>query len=425
MQLRRTIQAGLLAVSLALISSCSSDDSGSSAPLPVADNPGVKVTATADGFSSSLTSLDRILPLGEGVSTGITPSVYKLALVNFWWIKSDGTEVNILNPDESNPTYTPDRPLIIDFSQQGAVKELFSADSLTPGTYTGYKMQFQYIEMKLSVTFRSPSDDLGADEGDLVNAGLTPSDLINTNTATERTFRLYFNASGTKYWKKDFVVEADPGSGKWWWLRREVEDPDLGGTKVNFFVSVEDNSHPPGGAGPDNTVDLFDDPEFWGEEADYDDATTPIIVGTHSTAGGLSARLEGSFTIPEDIVSFYNIDLEIDISGTFSYYEPASTDACYSSLIQDVLDLGPDMDLASPCLGDVGLHPFLPRFTLNAEANAEDKKSSSEDAYQVPDFCADINEFEPAGCYAALCSDPNPPEFCSQYQDARSDAGEL
>ncbi len=52
--------------------------------------------------------------------------------------------------------------------------------------------------------------------------------------------------------------------------------------------------------------DLFSEPEFWGDEEDLDNPLNPIIVGTHSTVGGVDATLEKEFTIPDSLNKLYS-----------------------------------------------------------------------------------------------------------------------
>lgn len=283
-------------------------------------------------------------------SVNITPSVYKIALVNFWFIKDDNTEVNILNPDSNNPTYTEDNPLVIDFSSLETSRELLSGVTLETGTYTGYKMQFLYLEMRLHADFHLPD----ISQGDEFPSGIS-TDIMDDPAYYD--FRLYFNAMG-KYWKRDFVAELDAGTDEWFWMRRAVED---GGDEQNFFIAVADNTHPPGGSAPTSTIDLFADDEFWGAEEDYSNSDDPIIVGTHSTAGGVDANLDDSFTIGD---GSYEITLYVDVGDTMNYSEDGTAPAGVT-FTENVLDLGPGY--GADLYGDQGLHPFVPRFSVDVE----------------------------------------------------------
>lgn len=295
-----------------------------------------------------------ILPEAE-VSTWITPCVYKIALVNFWLIKDDDTTVNLINPDESNPTYTEDNPLIVDFSSGDVTQELLSGATLEAGTYVGYRIQFLYLEMQFPSIFHVPAICV---EDEL------PDGMISDDIDGEEgyyNFRLYFNAHG-KYWKRDFVVQLDEETDSWYWLRREVEDHD--GYR-NFFISVTDNDHPGGGAGPDNTLDLFNDPDFWGEEEDYDNSESPIIVDSLDTTGGLNVQMN-EFTIAG---GSYDITLYVDVQNTFNFWEDAETAPAGVVFTADTLDLGPGYNPGGGTepYGDYGLHPMLPAFSLETE----------------------------------------------------------
>ena len=137
-----------------------------------------------------------ILPEAE-VSTWITPCVYKIALVNFWLIKDDDTTVNLINPDESNPTYTEDNPLIVDFSSGDVTQELLSGATLEAGTYVGYRIQFLYLEMQFPSIFHVPaicvedelpdgmiSDDIDGEEG--YGSGVRSRITMGTETSLSR-----------------------------------------------------------------------------------------------------------------------------------------------------------------------------------------------------------------------------------------------
>lgn len=294
----------------------------------------------------------------NGISSeaNISPLIYKIALVNFWLIKDDNTEINLINPDEDNPVYTEENPLVVDFSSGTLTEQLLTDATLPEGTYTGYKMQFLYMEMQFPVYFHLP---LICVESDLANLlGFDPEDFIPEEITDELTcnFRLYFNAYD-KYWKRDFVVNLNMEGydDEWFWLRREV---DLNNS--NFFISVTENTHPSGGAGPDNTIDLFDDPEFWGSSDDYDDSANPVIITSGSTVGGLNATIE-PFTVSG---GEYNITVNIDVGNTLNYTDNSS-ELAGVIFHTDLLDLGPAY--GEDNYGDIGLHPFLPAFNVVSE----------------------------------------------------------
>jgi hypothetical protein len=361
-----TVLLGLLAI---IATGCSSGSSTTGSTSSSSSNSGseeneetgYKLSAVVENLSAAAASKLAALAvrnnavsayaLGDLTDVNVTPSVYKLALVNFWLIDEDENEINILNPDEENPTYTEDNPLIIDFTSPGEAEELLSGDTITAGTYTGFKMQFLYIEMKFPVVFHLPDIAVESDYADV--------DDIKDVEIT-RSFRLYFNAIG-KYWKRDFVIELDEGTDEWYWMRRELEDHD--GYR-NFFIAVADNDHPPGGAGPDNIIDLFADEEFWGPEDEYDSSENPIIVGTHSTAGGLSVSMDNEFTIPDTLEEFLNLDLMVDVIHTMNFKEEEGAAPAGVVFTDGVLDLGPGC--GGEIYGDCGLHPMMPHFSLEA-----------------------------------------------------------
>lgn len=310
-------------------------------------------TTTTDNtitFTAEVQNLSSGSIPGEISRTNISPSVYKIALVNFWFIKDDDTEVNILNPDSASPTYTETSPLIVDFSSTTTSQELLSNATLGAGTYTGYKMQFLYLEMRLASDFHLPGISQGAE----FPTGVS-TDILDSPANYD--YRLYFDALG-KYWKRDFAVELTADSDIWFWMRRQVENVD---DLRNFFIAVADNTHPPGGAGSTSTIDLFNDPDFWGEEDDYDVTGNPIIVGTHSTVGGVSATLEDSFTIG---TASYDITLYVDVEEKFSYGEEGTAPGGVT-FTANVLDLGPSY--GADQYGDIGLHPFVPGFSVEVE----------------------------------------------------------
>ncbi len=415
--------------SVSLVNGLTGCGTTASSTVVPAEALGVKFTAVLDtiaqtapsGHASRLESilgLDLPFELNRSGESLVTPSSYKIALVNFWLLKSDGTQVNVINPDEANPTYTESRPLILDFSQVGAARELFSSTTFTAGTYSGYKMQFLYLEMKLPTAFHVPNTSWETD--------FTDTTVLNAQTT--RNFRLYFNTIG-KYWKRDFVVEMVPDSGKWFWLRRQVEN--TAGYKT-FFLSVDDNDHPGatcvntlvGGhsscSGTQSTIDLFADDTFWGTSETYDDTNgTPIIVGTHSTAGGVNAVLPASFTIPEKITEFFNVDITIDIAGTMQFGEQGTAPSgvtFYSS----TLDLGPGY--GADFYGDQGLHPMMPAMSVAVTNGTTDAHASAPPAFQVPQACVTGGWLEPVLCNTNYCAAHATDAFCVAFAK-RSEVG--
>ncbi len=320
----------------------------------------VTLTMTISNLQASSDQAISNALADSGISSeaNISPLLYKIALVNFWLIKDDDTEINLMNPDENNPAYTEENPLIVDFTSGTLIEQLLTDATLPGGTYTGYKMQFLYIEMQFPVYFHLPSICV---ESDLANLfGIAP-EFFNPEEITDEldcNFRLYFNAHD-KYWKRDFVVnlnlDIEGLEDEWFWLRREVD-----ASNSNFFISVTENSHPSGGAGTESTIDLFDDPEFWGSSDDYNDSANPIIITSGSTAGGLNATIE-PFTISG---GEYNITINIDVGNTLNYTDNSDvlTGVTFHS---GLLDLGPAY--TDDNYGDTGLHPLLPAFRVVSE----------------------------------------------------------
>jgi hypothetical protein len=296
----------------------------------------------------------------DGISTeaSITPGVYKIALVNFWLIKDDTTEINLINPDKDNPVYTEDNPLIADFFSGELTTELLTGATLAEGTYTGYKMQFLYIEMQFPVYLHLPSICVETDLATVYGLDISSFQPDEIPEAMNCNFRLYFNAHG-KYWKRDFVLNIedlnmDGYVDEWFWLRREVDD-----SYSNFFISVTQNTlHPSGSPGPDNTIDLFDDHDFWGGADDYDDSTNPIIITSGSTVGGLNATIE-PFTISGGV---YDVSVNVDVENTLNYSDNSTPPSSDYSFHPNILDLGPTYGVDN--YGDTGLHPFLPAFSV-------------------------------------------------------------
>lgn len=279
--------------------------------------------------------------------TDITPSTYSIAIVNYW-LSTATSDVNVLST-------TPLSPVFIDFHDTTSVATMHADTTFPAGTYTGYKMQFVYLEMTLPVAFHVPDATWETDY----------TDPAIFNTVIDRKFRLYFDAIG-KYWKRDFVVELVPGSDDWYWMRRGVED--VAGSR-NFFIRVSTNTHPPGGPPFESTIDLFDDTAFWGPISGLSSSTPSIIVGTHSTVGGLDCRMDSSFTIPAKLSKLYTIDLEVDITNTMNYWE-TGTPPTGVTFTPNVLDLGPAYEGGGTPenFGDFGLHPFMPVFNMTASA---------------------------------------------------------
>ena len=356
---------------------------------------GVKLTASLAGASTSriITGRDRQTTYATSSDTrcldstqdnnsscSISPSSYKMTLADFVLIKDDETTVSLLNTD--NSTYSLSSPLSADFSS-GDNQTLISLDNLSAGTYTGYKMLFLYMDMPLPVKFHLPSVSTSSDwETDVDNV----SQYLSSNTdpteavksSNTRKFRMYYNANG-KYWKRDFVVQLDNSTNSWYWLRREVDNSS--GTR-NFFIAVDNNTHPSGGSGPNNTLDLFEDGSFWGT-TNMSDAEKLTHYADNSTntevwvqTDGTDTILSESFSIPSSLDKLYTINLKIDISKTMMYdeggfVEDYATDVSgvldnTSSTSAGVLDLGPSY--STKVYGDAGLHPRVPAFTVTVSS---------------------------------------------------------
>jgi len=278
----------------------------------------------------------------------ITPIRYKIALVNFWLINDKGGTVNLINPDSSNPTYTESSPLILEFTSSTDVQQLLTDTTIDGGHYTGYKMQFLYLQMKYPVVFHARGD---ASEDYPVDIDTIKEQLKYYE------FRLYFNAID-KYWKRDFVVALDLTNDEWFWLRKDLNPP----TYDNFFIRVKTNSHPDGSTAPQSVIDLFHDVDFWGETSEFDNTADPIIVGTHSSAGGVDAIMQKSFVIDG---KKQNLKLNVDVFETMNFQEdqPAIPNTPESGIFMtdNTLDLGPES------YGDFGLHPMVPRLEFVVE----------------------------------------------------------
>jgi hypothetical protein len=128
---------------------------------------------------------------------------------------------------------------------------------------------------------------------------------------------------------------------------------------------------------PAPSSDLFADADFWGDEADYDDSSDPIIVSTHSSAGGVNAVLPDSFTIPETLNRFYNIDLAVNVEDTMNFQDGTAPGGVSFS---EGLDLGPSFGADN--YGDIGLHPLLPGFAVMVTSGISDAHPEAEPAYE-------------------------------------------
>ena len=84
----------------------------------------------------------------------------------------------------------------------------------------------------------------------------------------------------------------------------------------------------------------------------------------------MDCRMDGSFTIPEELTTDYYIDLQIDYNNTMNFWEDDSLPG-YAPFQYNTLDLGPGYvdSTVYKLYGDYGLHPFLPVFEV--ESNEE------------------------------------------------------
>lgn len=304
----------------------------------------------------------------------ITPTTYSVALVNLSLTRAGGDPVVLVDETE-------DDPLIVDFTN-GDLQDILDGITLPADTYTGFTMQALYFQMSYQAAFHVPAiSDEHALDLDLLYDDDTDVDTY--------TFRLYFNAIDN-LWKRDFLVylsdvvdtslaTVDELPDGWYWMRRALE-----GSQDNFFILAQEDgvtyddtdvdpdndwpAHPAGGAAPNSTIDLFANDAFWGDEADYDDSSTPIIISTDDDSGEVNATFT-SFVINGDETS---IILTLDVFETMNFQWSDDPDVTMAT-DPEVLDLGPDYD---PDLGvsgdemkygDQGLHPFLPRFELTVE----------------------------------------------------------
>jgi hypothetical protein len=283
----------------------------------------------------------RIGPLPD-IDVNITPSSYKIAVAYFALIMDDTT------PSDSDDNTrvvlvdtTGTSPEVLDFSGSVGVSGLLLGKKLMPkGDYIGYEMAFDYLEMDLDVDFHEAP--VCSDSADGFFA-----DGLQT-----RTFRQYYNATGPFY-KRDMVVfkpNSEPTPvNSWFWMRREVDS-----SQTDFFIDSATTSHPSGGAGPDNVIDLFSNEDFWGDEADYDDPTVVTMVSSVAGTTGIDATME-PFTL-----SFgETLLLTVNVHNKMNFKEEDGSPGPYEN---GNLDLGPMYN--STDFGDRGLHPMMPDFNL-------------------------------------------------------------
>lgn len=295
--------------------------------------------------SGSLSITTSATGMRNRSSAELTPDAFKLALTNFWLSDTAGNMVNVINPDSTNPIYTPENPLIMSFTDGDAVNKLLSNIDIPAGKYDGYRMEFLYMEMDLATAFHTKWPEHETDYPDA-------ADILDT--VLTRSFKLYYNPIAS-FCRRDFIVELDTGSNEWFWMRRAIEDQD---NYRNFFIKVDttSNNHPPGGAGPESIIDLFANEEFWGKEVDYCDKNSkPIFVDTKDPVSEHDIKMDGVVDIPDN--TEVTINIEIDIYGVMMFNEETSTISGVD-FHDGVLDLGPGYDQTQ--YGDQGLHPRMP-----------------------------------------------------------------
>jgi hypothetical protein len=320
----------LLVASLSLLTACD---------LALSGEASVDIQATLASIDS------KALPQSKGasVSVNLSPTKYKMAITYFALVKDDGTEVIVTERDDSDP-------LLVDFTDKtpGTLIGVFEGARLPRGTYTKYRIRFQYMEMTYPAAFHVPAVSADATE-------------VNTLTSGDYTFRQYFNTIAP-FWKRDFVVRKPVSSGAvlvdWYWMRRAFD------AETDSFFIRTDSSHPTVGV-----IDLFNNEDFWGAAEDYDDPSVKITIESGDTTGGLDATME-EFTLKVDTVLL----LEVDTSECMNYWEfqPAAEAVTPAgvTLSDDIMDLGPTYDAdpvgAGPIdnYGDSGIHPFMPKFKM-------------------------------------------------------------
>lgn len=332
-----------------LLFSCNKEDTAVNTENSTT-NTETETETTSETYTGSATLNITTKGSGFNRSNELTPEAFSIALVNFWLIDTLGNEVNVINPDTSNPAYTKENPLMLNFSDNTQINAIINDQSIASGKYDGYKMEILYMEMDLEVAFHTK----WADQEEDVDSAAQYLD-----SAMIKPFRLYYNPEGF-YCRRDFIVQLDESTTDWYWMRRAIEDQD--GVR-NFFIKVDtiNNNHPPGGAAPQAILDLFADENFWGPESDYCDLnSTPVYINTKNAVSGVDAKMEGTLDLPDN--SETTINIEIDLFGLMMYEDGQSN---LTTLNDGILDLGPGFDMDT--YGDHGLHPRMPIITVTEE----------------------------------------------------------
>lgn len=307
--------------------------------------PRVQLTARVSDLSSTVSESGLILDsaaleavcrdTADGRSCNLTPSGYQIALASFRLVTADDSEIDLLNLDGGESEYSITNPLVVNFAEPEQIALLLDTDQLPPGRYVGYKMTPAYFEMQLPVHFNLTCESERAIDRAVCDALVAES----RDGIPYRSFRMVFNNTAPLL-KRDFIVEVEPGSDRWYWMLAEPAP--------RAVLTAVEADRP---MGP--ILDLFHDSEFWGT----DDAV--VELGTHSRAGGLDARLEGAINLDSGESS--QILLTINVEQTMNFYDVAS--APHS----DALDIGNDCNRQDSSACDLGLHPFLPRFIGNEQ----------------------------------------------------------
>ncbi|MBL7006288.1 MAG: hypothetical protein ISR78_04325 [Spirochaetia bacterium] len=314
------------------------------------------------------------------VSQNATPSIYKIAMINFDLIDNGGsTSVNLINASPDTATVVDIVPGTALLSGEKTLSEVINDGTLVNGTtYDEYVMEPLYIEMELEAAFHFHST--------CTESGYS-LEFTTDGDENDYLFRLYFNPVDN-LWKRDILVflndtdiqaPAVPAYPTgWYWMRRVIEP----GGSANFLILAQeygvDYTDPaytlpthPGivGAmnpGPVSIIDLFDNNAFWGDPANYDDyAADTVEISSITDYGGLNADWDAFTFSTSDTVT-----VTADVTDTINFWyesDPAKLDFTAASN-PDVIDFGPDYD--SPAvsgdeekLGDGGFHPFMPMFT--------------------------------------------------------------
>ncbi len=337
----------------------------------------LKVVLTSLCVIILLPSCDLFRSGSDPISQTVTPSSYKIAVINMELQDTDGGSVNIINNSAEDPQ-------ILDISSSRARPRNILTDFLNQAvleagkTYDSYILTPLYIEMDLTGAFHVP--DSAAEDG--------YSLIFETDGDEETyTFRFYFNPVDN-YWRRDIVVylsgilnetgnpDTDYPDG-WYWMRRVIEPG-----ADDFFILAQAEGvdyssnplpdHPASDIGPTSVIDLFDNEDFWGDPEAYDDSSVETVIDSSDDVGGMNAVWH-AFTYSEGD-TLTNVG---DVEDTFNFWYEDNPDYIYTDLASDadVVDLGPDYD--NPAVpgdeekyGDWGFHPFMPEFTTTVTAGS-------------------------------------------------------